>query len=208
MKIVCIGRNYTDHIKELQNETPSEPVIFMKPDSALIRNNDPFMYPSHSKDVHFECELVLKINQSGKFIREEFAAKYYDEISLGIDFTARDVQSRLKEKGLPWELAKAFNGSAVIGQFVKKEELPAIDDIHFRLEVNGVTRQIGHTALMLTPIHRQICYSSQYFTWKKGDYLYTGTPAGVGPVQIGDNLKGYLTKADGSEAIVFDFVVR
>jgi len=192
MKIICIGRNYADHIKELNNETPEEPIIFLKPDSALVRNNDPFIYPSHSKDVHFEVELVVKINQPGKFITPQFASRYYDEIGLGIDFTARDVQSRLKAKGLPWELAKGFNGSAVISPFVPKTDYADVQNINFSLQQNGVVKQQGNSAQMITSIDAMICYVSQYFSLKIGDLLYTGTPAGVGPVAIGDCLEGFI----------------
>jgi len=192
MKIICIGRNYAEHIKELNNETPEEPLIFMKPDSALVRNNDPFVYPAHSKDVHFEVEIVVKINQPGKFVAPEFADRYYDEIGLGVDFTARDVQAKLKAKGLPWELAKGFNGSAVISNFLPKTDFADVQNINFSLAQNGELKQSGNTSMMITSINAMICYVSQYFSLKIGDLLYTGTPAGVGPVAIGDCLEGYI----------------
>ncbi|MCO6357205.1 fumarylacetoacetate hydrolase family protein [Roseivirga pacifica] len=191
MKIIAIGRNYTAHIEELNNEKPSEPVIFMKPDTAVLRNNAPFYYPEFSKDIHFEVEILVKINREGKFIQEKFAQKYYDEIGIGIDFTARDVQSKLKEKGLPWDKAKGFNGAAPISDFVKKEDFD-LTNLNFSLTQNGEEKQQGNTKLMLYTIDEIIAYVSQYFTLKKGDIIFTGTPKGVGPVAIGDKLEAYI----------------
>ena len=188
MKILCIGRNYADHITELNNERPTEPVLFMKPDSAILRNNDPFYLPDFSNDIHYEVEMVLKISKIGKNIDAKFAHKYYDEVGIGIDFTARDLQSKLKEKGLPWEKAKAFNGSAPISNFVNKEELGDLRNLKFDLKINGEIRQSGDTAMMLWNFGEIIAEMSRYFTLKKGDLIFTGTPAGVGKVNIGDNL--------------------
>lgn len=204
MKIICIGRNYVAHAQELNNEIPAEPVIFMKPDSALLRNNDPFYIPEWSKDVHYELELIVRINRLGKSIGRKFANRYYSEIGLGIDFTARDLQNRLKEKGLPWEKAKAFDRSAVISsEFIPVTELPDPSTIKFHLLKNGETVQTGDSALMIFPIDELIAQVSNYFTLKIGDLIYTGTPAGVGPVQIGDRLEGFL---EGRK--MFDFVVK
>lgn len=203
MKIICIGRNYVDHIQELQNETPTAPVVFMKPETAQIKNNLPFYYPDHSKDIHHEVEILVKINNKGKHIDEKFAHKYYDEIGLGIDFTARDLQSQYKAKGLPWELAKAFDGSAPTSHFVSVKNYPDIQNINFHLEVNGEVRQKGNTGLMIYKINYLISYISKHITLKKGDIIFTGTPKGVGPVQIGDELKGYI---EGEQ--FFDFKVK
>ncbi|RNL91076.1 FAA hydrolase family protein [Sinomicrobium pectinilyticum] len=191
MKIICIGRNYTDHIKELANERPAAPVIFIKPDTALLREKD-FYIPGFSEDIHYEVELLVKINKVGKHIDARFAHKYYDEIGLGIDFTARDVQGMLKEKGLPWEKAKAFDGSAVVGNWESKTKHPDINNIRFRLEKNGDVVQEGNTELMLWKVDELIAYISGYFTLKKGDIIFTGTPAGVGKVDPGDFLEGFL----------------
>lgn len=203
MKIICIGRNYADHIKELNNDTPSEPVVFLKPDTALLKNNEPFYYPSHSSDMHHEVEVVVRIHKNGKFISPEFAHKYYDEIGLGVDFTARDVQQRLKEKGLPWEIAKGFNGSAPVSEMVPKSRYSNLQDLHFSLAVNGEIKQKGHTALMITTIDQMIAYVSQFFQLKTGDLIFTGTPAGVGPVKIGDTLTGFLEAKE-----MFSFSVK
>ena len=193
MKIICIGRNYVAHAKELNNEVPGEPVFFMKPDSSLLRNNDPFYIPGWTTDVHHEIELVLKINRIGKNIEKQFAHRYYHEIGLGIDFTARDVQQKLKEKGLPWEKAKAFDQAAVLGNtFIKKEELADAENIQFKLKVNGNTVQDGNSNLMIFSFDDIVSYVSQFVTLKIGDLIYTGTPAGVGPVKIGDRLEGFL----------------
>lgn len=191
MKIICIGRNYAKHIEELDNEKPKEPVIFMKPDSAVLLKNNPFIIPPFSQDIHYEVELLVKINRIGKFIDQKFAHKYYDEIGLGIDFTARDLQSRLKEKGLPWEKSKAFDGSAVIGKFYNKSALD-LENIKFQLLKNGQVVQDGESSHMLWKIDELIAYVSQYFTLKIGDVIFTGTPAGVGPVEPNDQLKGML----------------
>ncbi|GAB3698710.1 fumarylacetoacetate hydrolase family protein [Spirosoma flavus] len=188
MKIICVGRNYVEHIKELNNETPDDPVIFLKPETAIPLKNEPFFYPEFSKDVHFEVEILVKINRVGKNIDEKFAHKYYDEIGIGIDFTARDVQSKLKAKGLPWELAKGFNGSAPISQFVPKTDFPDLQNLNFQLDLNGDTRQRGNTSLMLYKIDYLISFVSRYFMLQQGDILFTGTPHGVGPVQVGDKL--------------------
>lgn len=192
MKIIAIGRNYAAHIEELQNERPSSPVVFMKPDTALLKNGAPFYHPEFSKDIHHEVELVLKINKEGKYIKKEFARKYYDEIGLGIDFTARDLQQTCKEKGLPWEIAKAFNGSAPIGDFLPVSDFPDLNNINFHLTINGTTKQKGNTSLLLFDFGVIIEYVSQFFTLKVGDLIYTGTPAGVGKVAIGDHLEGFI----------------
>lgn len=191
MKIICIGRNYTEHIAELANERPEEPVVFIKPDSAILLKNNPFIIPPFTKDVHYEVELLVKINRIGKFIDKKFAHKYYDEIGLGIDFTARDLQSKLKTKGLPWEKAKAFDGSAVIGNFQNKNDLN-LDNIEFQLYKNDEIVQDGSSSHMLWQIDELIAHVSQYFTLKIGDVLFTGTPAGVGKVVPDDVLKGVL----------------
>jgi 2-keto-4-pentenoate hydratase/2-oxohepta-3-ene-1,7-dioic acid hydratase in catechol pathway len=204
MKIICIGRNYSDHVRELNNEIPDEPVIFMKPDSALLRNNDPFYIPDFSQNVHYECELIVRISRLGKNIEPRFANRYYDEIGLGVDFTARDLQNKLRDKGLPWEKAKGFDRSAVISsRFVKKGKLPDFDSIKFELKKNGEMVQQGNSAYMLFPIDEIISQVSKYFTLKIGDLIYTGTPAGVGPVAIGDRLEGFL---EGEK--MFDFQVK
>ena len=192
MKIICVGRNYVEHIQELNNETPDDPVIFLKPETAIPLKNEPFFYPEFSSDVHYEVEILVKINRVGKNIDEKFAHKYYDEIGIGIDFTARDVQSKLKAKGLPWELAKAFNGSAPVSPFMPKTEFPNLQELNFRLDVNGETRQLGNTSLMLFKIDYLISFVSRYFLLQQGDILFTGTPKGVGPVQVGDRLTAYI----------------
>lgn len=192
MKILCIGRNYAEHIAELQNERPSEPVIFIKPDTALLRDNEPFYIPDFSNDLHYEVEIVLKINKMGKNIEAKFASKYYDEIGIGIDFTARDVQAKLKEKGLPWEKAKGFNGSAPVSGFFPKSEIVDMNNLNFRLEINNEIRQNGNTSMMLWNFDEIIAEISKYFTLKTGDLIFTGTPAGVGAVKIGDRLTAYI----------------
>jgi 2-keto-4-pentenoate hydratase/2-oxohepta-3-ene-1,7-dioic acid hydratase in catechol pathway len=204
MKIICIGRNYVAHAKELNNEVPDEPVFFMKPDSALLRNNDPFYLPNWTNDVHHEIELVLKIKRLGKNIEKRFAHRYYDEIGLGIDFTARDIQQKLKEKGLPWEKAKAFDQSAVLGStFINKSELSDLKNISFRLLKNGSLVQDGNSSLMIFDFDEIISQISRYITLKIGDLIYTGTPAGVGAVGIGDRLEGFL-----EERKLFDFEIK
>ena len=192
MKLICIGRNYTDHIKELQNEKPTDPVVFLKPDTAILLKKQPFFIPDFSDDVHHEVEVLVKIKKVGKHIDKKFAHKYYDEIGLGIDFTARDLQAQLKAKGLPWEKAKAFDGAAVIGQWLPKTNFQNIDDINFSLKKNDAIVQTGNTALMLWKIDELIEYVSKYFTLKIGDIIFTGTPAGVGKVFANDILKGYI----------------
>ncbi len=189
MKIICVGRNYADHIEELNNERPDAPVIFMKPETAVPRPVEDFYYPDFSEDIHHEVEIVVKINKVGKNIEEKFAHTYYDEIGIGIDFTARDLQAKLKGKGLPWELAKAFNGSAPVSEFVPKSQFADVQNIEFSLDVNGETRQQGNTNMMLYKIDYLISFVSKYFLLKKGDLLFTGTPKGVAAVKIGDTLK-------------------
>ena len=190
MKILCIGRNYADHAKELNNPVPNEPVFFGKPDSALLRPNQPFFYPDFSKDIHYECELVVRIKKIGKHIQEKFAHTYYDDLAVGLDFTARDLQRECKEKGLPWEKAKAFDGSALVGDFLPKAEIET--PILFSLNKNGKEVQTGSSENMLFNIDRIIAHLSQYYTLKIGDLIFTGTPAGVGPVKIGDELEGFI----------------
>lgn len=204
MKIICIGRNYVAHAKELENEIPVEPIFFMKPDSALLRNNDPFYIPDWTDEVHHEVELVIKINRIGKNIEKQFAHRYYDEIGLGIDFTARDIQAQLKSKGLPWEKAKAFDQSAVLSStFFPKSIIPDDESIFFKLDINGKTVQEGDSGLMIFGFDELISHVSKYVTLKIGDLIYTGTPAGVGPVKIGDRLEGFL---EGKK--MFDFMVK
>ena len=192
MKIICIGRNYTKHIEELKNERPDEPVVFMKPDSAILLKQHPFVIPEFSEDIHHELEVIVKINKVGKYIEPKFAHKYYDEISVGIDFTARDLQQKLKDKGLPWEKAKAFDGSAVIGDFVSKSDFKSLDNLNFEMTNNGVTVQKGNTSFMLWKIDELIAYVSQFFTLKIGDIIFTGTPEGVAIVRPDDVLEGFL----------------
>ncbi|MCC9073602.1 fumarylacetoacetate hydrolase family protein [Flavobacterium sp. F-65] len=192
MKIICIGRNYTNHIEELQNERPTEPVVFMKPDSAVLLKQHPFVIPEFSEDIHHEIELIVKINKVGKYIEPKFAHKYYDEISVGIDFTARDLQTKLKEKGLPWEKAKAFDGSAVIGEFLPKTQFSSLENITFELTNNSKSVQKGNSNMMLWKIDELISYVSQYFTLKIGDIIFTGTPEGVAAVKPDDVLEGFL----------------
>ena len=203
MKIICIGRNYVKHAQELKNDIPEEPVFFMKPDSALLLGNKPFYIPDFSNDLHYEVELILKISRLGKNIEPRFAHRYYNEIGLGIDFTARDIQRKLSEKGLPWEKAKAFDSSAVLGDFVPKEELGDLADIRFSLLKNGEIVQDGHSADMIFPSDSIVSHVSKYVTLKIGDLIYTGTPAGVGPVNIDDRLEGFLA---GKK--MFDFMVK
>ncbi|MCB4798880.1 fumarylacetoacetate hydrolase family protein [Neotamlana laminarinivorans] len=192
MKLICIGRNYTKHIEELENEKPTEPVIFMKPDTAILLKKQPFFIPDFSNDVHYEVEVLVKVNRVGKYIDKKFAHKYYNEIGLGIDFTARDLQSKLKEKGLPWEKAKAFDGSAVVGKWLSKDEFTNVNEMNFSLKKNENVVQNGNTSHMLWKIDEIIEYVSKYFTLKIGDIIFTGTPAGVGKVSVNDNLKGFI----------------
>lgn len=203
MKIICIGRNYAEHAKEMNAPVPAEPVLFMKPETALLQKNEPFYYPEFSKDIHHEVELVLKISKMGRHIEPQFANRYYEEIGIGIDFTARDIQAKCKEKGLPWEKAKAFDHSAPIGKFLPKTKFPLMDDIKFHLDVNGKTVQKGTTEDLLFPFDHLISYVSKFFTLKKGDLIYTGTPEGVGPVKIGDRLEAYI----GQEKLL-DFEIK
>jgi len=192
MKIIAIGRNYIDHAKELNNPVPAEPIFFLKPDTTLIRNNQPFFYPDFSNDIHYEVEIVVKFDKLGKNIAEKFAHRYYNEIGIGIDFTARDLQNKCKEKGLPWEIAKSFDGAAPISKFMKLEDIGDIKTINFRLELNGQTVQKANTAEMIFSVDKLIEHVSKYMTIKIGDLMFTGTPAGVGPVKIGDRLTAYI----------------
>lgn len=192
MKIICVGRNYTAHIEELENERPESPVLFLKPDTAVLPPKQAFYIPDFTKDLHYEVEVLVKINRVGKHIDAKFAHKYYDEIGLGIDFTARDIQQKMKEKGLPWEKAKAFDNSAVIGEFVSKENFLSMDDIPFSLQKNGEIVQDGNTSHMLWKIDELIAYISTYFSLRTGDIIFTGTPAGVGQVVDGDKLEGFI----------------
>jgi 2-keto-4-pentenoate hydratase/2-oxohepta-3-ene-1,7-dioic acid hydratase in catechol pathway len=192
MKIICIGRNYAKHIEELQNERPEEPVIFIKPDTAVVPKQFPFVIPEFSNDIHHEIELIVKISKVGKYIDPKFAHKYYDELSVGIDFTARDVQQKLKDKGLPWEKAKAFDGSAVIGEFLSKKLFSSTENLNFELTNNGKSVQQGNTSNMLWKVDEIIAYVSQFFTLKIGDIIFTGTPEGVAAVKPNDILEGFL----------------
>lgn len=203
MKIICIGRNYTEHIEELANEKPSSPVIFMKPDSAVLPKQQDFYIPEFSEDVHHEVEVLVKIKKVGKHINQRFAHKYYDEVSLGIDFTARDLQSQLKAKGLPWEKAKGFDGAAVIGKWHAKEEFGDLDNLDFKLLRNGELAQKGNTSHMLWKIDELIAYVSTFFTLKKGDVIFTGTPAGVSRVSPEDRLTGYI-----KDKMIFDINIK
>lgn len=198
MKIICIGRNYAEHVKELNNNVPTEPIIFLKPKTALLQDSKPLFYPEFTKDLHYECELVIRLSKNGKYIQEKFARKYYNAISLGIDFTARDVQQKLKEKGLPWELAKAFDGSAAVGSFMPLAEEQNIQDIRFELKINGETKQVGHTADMIFSVDKIIAYVSQFITLNIGDLIFTGTPSGVGGVNVNDELVASL---EGTETL-------
>lgn len=196
MKIICIGRNYSEHIKELANERPSEPVVFIKPDSAILPKEQDFYIPEFTKEVHYEVEVLVKIKKVGKHVDPKFAHTYYDEIGLGIDFTARDLQSKLKEKGLPWEKAKGFDGAAVIGKWVAKSNYKDLNNLNFSLQKNGQLVQQGNTSLMLWEIDELIAYVSQFFMLKKGDIIFTGTPKGVGEIQPNDYLSGFLEKEE------------
>lgn len=201
MKIIAIGRNYAAHAKELNNAIPTKPIIFLKPDTAVLKDNKPFYIPDFSADIHYELEIVLKICKEGKHIAEKFAANYYDELGLGIDFTARDIQSEHKEKGLPWELAKAFDHSAAISNFIPKSEFADMYDLNFELQINQQTRQNGHTANLLFSFEKIIAFVSQYITLKKGDLIFTGTPEGVGQVKQGDHLEAWL---EGKQLLSFN----
>jgi len=192
MKIICIGRNYVDHIEELKNERPTEPVVFLKPDTAILPKEFPFYIPEFSNDVHYEAELVIKISKVGKYIDPKFSPNYYNEIGLGIDFTARDLQAQLKAKGLPWERAKAFDGSAVLGDFTPIQNYDALKQTNFELHKNNKIVQQGNASHMIWNFNEIVAYVSQYFTLKTGDLIFTGTPAGVGPVTAGDILEGFI----------------
>ena len=193
MRIFAVGRNYVEHIEELKNERPEEPVIFTKPDTAILRNNSPFYHPDFSKDIHHEVELVLRINREGKNIEEKFANGYIESIGVGIDFTARDLQQKAKEKGLPWDIAKGFNGSAPISdKFIPLKDFKALDNINFKLEVDGKLKQSGNTKLMLFPFSYIITYLSRFFTLRAGDLIFTGTPKGVSAVAVGNKLSAYI----------------
>lgn len=201
MKIICIGRNYIDHAKELNNPVPKEPVFFMKPDTALLPKNNPFIYPSFSNDIHHEIEIVIKINRLGKHIEEKFAHKYYNEIGVGVDFTARDIQQLCKEKGLPWEKAKGFDGSAPTSKFISIDQFDDLNNINFSLQVNGVTKQQGNTKDMLFNFNKIIVHVSKFITLKIGDIIYTGTPSGVGPVKIDDKIECFI---EGKKLLSFN----
>ena len=193
MKIFAIGLNYDSHNKEMKRTFESEePVLFMKPDTALLKDGKPFMLPDFSKEMHYETEIVVKINRLGKNILERFAHRYYDEITVGVDFTARDLQKKLKERGLPWEISKSFDNSAAIGKFISKSEIEEIQNVNFHLDINGKTVQQGNTEEMIYSVDKIISYISSFFTVKIGDLIYTGTPSGIGPVAIDDHLQGYI----------------
>lgn len=196
MKIIAVGRNYINHAKELNNEVPTEPVIFLKPDTAVLKENKDFYYPEFSNDVHFEVEVVLRICNEGKHVAEKFAHKYYDAIGLGIDFTARDIQQKHKEKGLPWELAKAFDNSAVVSELIPKSEFADLQNLQFSLTKNDETVQDGNTKDVIFSFDYIVSYVSKFITLRKGDLIYTGTPEGVGPVKIGDKLVGFLQEKE------------
>lgn len=203
MKIFAIGQNYVEHNKEMNSADPSEPIVFMKADTAALKDNKPFFLPDFSEEIHYETELIVRINRLGRNISPRFAHRYYDEIGLGIDFTARDLQRRLKQEGKPWEICKAFDNSAVIGSFIPKEEIDDVQNIDFHLDLNGNTVQQGNSKDMIFPIDELIAYISRFFTVKIGDILFTGTPVGVGKVNIGDRLQGYIF-----EKKMFDFQVK
>jgi len=203
MKIICVGLNYMDHIKEMKNKIPEVPVFFLKPDTSIVRNNNPFFYPEFTNDLQYELEIVLKINRLGRNISEKFAHRYYKEIGLGIDFTARDLQRLCKETGMPWEVAKAFDGSAPISDFVDKENFTNLKNISFRLEKNDSIVQNGNTKDMIFHFDNIISYVSRFITLRTGDLIFTGTPSGVGPVKIGDRLKAYL-----GDELMLDFFIK
>jgi acylpyruvate hydrolase len=203
MKIIAIGRNYAAHIEELKNEKPSSPVVFLKPDTALLKNNAPFYHPDFSQNIHHEVELVLKVSKEGKYIQPQFAQRYFEEIGIGIDFTARDLQDQCKAKGLPWEIAKAFNGSAPVGEFLPVSSFKDLKDIDFHLLINQELKQKGNTSMMLYDFATIIAYVSQFFTLKKGDLIFTGTPAGVGKVSVGDRLEAFI-----GEQKLLDFEIK
>jgi 2-keto-4-pentenoate hydratase/2-oxohepta-3-ene-1,7-dioic acid hydratase in catechol pathway len=192
MKIICIGRNYIEHAKELSNPVPKKPVFFLKPDTALLQKNNPFFYPAFSNNVHYEVELVLRICKNGRHIGEKFAKNYYDEIGIGIDFTARDIQAECKKKGLPWEIAKAFDQSAPVGKFLNINQVRDLNDINFTLKINDKIRQSGNSKDMIFSFDQIIAYVSMFITLREGDYIFTGTPEGVGPVQINDHFEAFI----------------
>lgn len=203
MKIICIGKNYALHVAELKGDMPEEPVVFMKPDSALLLNNKPFYLPDFSKEIHHEVEIVIRINKLGKNISERFAHRYYNEVGVGIDFTARDLQNKLRAKGLPWEKCKAFDGSAVLSPFLLKDKLVDLQDLDFHLDINGETVQKGNTKEMLFTVDQIIAHVSKYVTLKIGDCIFTGTPVGVGAVKVGDRLQAYV-----ENKLLLDFEVK
>jgi len=203
MKIICIGRNYLKHAREMDSPVPTEPIFFLKPESAIIKKNKPFFLPDFSEEIHHEVELVLQICRLGKNIAPEFAHRYYDKIGVGIDFTARDIQRKCKENGLPWEKAKAFDGAAPLGKFIEKENLGDVGNIDFKLEINENTVQHGNTKDLIFPFNELIAYVSRFFTLKTGDLIFTGTPEGVGPVKRNDELKAYI-----NNELLLDFMVK
>lgn len=203
MKVFAIGRNYVAHIEELQNQIPTDPVVFMKPETAVLRNNEPFYYPDFSKSIDYEVEIVLLVGKEGKNIEPKFASRYYDSIGLGIDFTARDLQTELKSKQLPWEISKSFNGSAPVSYFKPKEDFKNIQNIEFSLFVNDKLCQKGNSSNMIFNFDTIISYLSKFFTLKKGDMIFTGTPAGIGSVAVSDNLKGYI-----GQDLMFNFDIK
>jgi acylpyruvate hydrolase len=203
MKIFAIGRNYIDHAKELNNPVPAEPLFFMKPDTAIIRNNKPFFYPDFTTDLQYETEIVLKLSRVGKNISERFASRYFAELGIGIDFTARDIQNKCKERGLPWEVAKSFDGSAPISKFCSIEKYKDIYNLNFHLDLNGKTVQTGNTADLIFSFEKVIAHISKFVTVKMGDLIFTGTPSGVGPVSIGDHLQAYI-----EDEVLLDFFIR
>ena len=201
MKIICIGRNYADHAKELNNTVPEKPVFFMKPDTALLQKNNPFFYPEFSNEIHYETEIVLKINRNGRHIDKKFAGRYFDQIGIGIDFTARDLQREQKKKGLPWEIAKAFDQSAPVGRFLPVSNFPDLQNINFSLKINGEVRQQGNTGDMLFDFGDIIAYISKFVSLKTGDLIFTGTPAGVGPAKINDRFEAFI---EGEKMLEFN----
>ena len=203
MKIICIGRNYAEHAREMKSPLPEKPIFFLKPDTSLVLNNKPFFYPDFSREIHHEVEMVLRINRLGRNIDQKFAHRYFDEVGVGIDFTARDLQDQCKEKGLPWEISKAFDNSAPLGGFIPKNEIADMSDISVRLDINGKTLQKGRSKDMIFSFDRLISYVSQFITLKIGDLIFTGTPAGVGPVRIGDRLQAFL-----NDRMLLDFYVK
>ena len=203
MKVICIGRNYIEHAKELNNPVPKSPMFFMKPDTSLVINNNPIYYPEHTNNMHYEVEIVLKINKKGKFISEKFAANYFSEIGIGIDFTARDIQDKCKQKGHPWEIAKAFDQSAPVSKFLNKGNLGSLNDLSFILSINGTKKQVGNTRDMIFSFNEIIAHISKIVTLKPGDLIFTGTPEGVGPVSINDHFEAYI-----GEEKMMDFFVK